>query len=182
VRIEYLRPNEVYEQVLAGNADLGLVAYQKQFLGLQTVHVRKEPWALISHPDQPLGKRTECGLEVLNGRKFISFEPDRPTRLRVQRALSRHRAEVKPEAQFDNVDLAKRAVAAGLGVSLVPLDCVATESDRRSLWIGRLKADSLSRPLAVVCRKTASKHRKAVNDAAKKLITLLKDSGYGENL
>jgi DNA-binding transcriptional LysR family regulator len=177
VRVEHARSSEIYREVLGNNAELGLVDYPKVVGGLRVVPVRKEPWVLISSPEQPLGQRAEITLRDLDGQKFISFEPDASTRSGVRRALRKGRAQVERTAEFDNIDMVKRAVAIGLGVSLVPQEAVADELNRRSLKIVRLKPGTLFRPLAVICRKTRCKEGMVVNEAAEKLIDLLKEDG-----
>jgi DNA-binding transcriptional LysR family regulator len=177
VRVEHACSSQVYREVLGNNAELGLVDYPKMVGGLRIVPVRKEPWVLISSPEQQLGQREEISLRDLDGQKFISFEPDASTRSGVRRALKRGRAQVNRTAEFDNIDMVKRAVAIGLGVSLVPQDAVADELNRRSLKVVRLKPGALFRPLAVICRKTRCKEGMVVNEAAEKLIELLKEDG-----
>ena len=48
VRLEYLHPHRVYETVDSGLADLGLVSYPEESVGLTTIPWRSEPMVLVS--------------------------------------------------------------------------------------------------------------------------------------
>src|SRR5712671_2608999 len=80
VHVEYRRANQVYEDVLGNVVDLGLVAYPSKDPKLETIHLRKDPLVLICHPQHPLAKLKWIKPAQLAGQKFISFEPDIPTR------------------------------------------------------------------------------------------------------
>src|SRR5271165_6610093 len=56
VHVEYRRPNQVYDDVLSNVVDLGLVAYPVKDPKMEIVALRKEPLALICHPQHPFAK------------------------------------------------------------------------------------------------------------------------------
>ena len=47
--------------------------------------LRKDPLMLITHPQHPLAKHKAVKLKELAGQKFVSFEPDIPTRKAIDR-------------------------------------------------------------------------------------------------
>src|SRR6202050_1685252 len=80
VHVEYRRANQVYEDVLGNVVDLGLVAYPARDPKLEVVPLRKDSLVLICHPGHPLAKFKSIKLSQLASQRFISFEPDIPTR------------------------------------------------------------------------------------------------------
>src|SRR5881409_3662818 len=88
VHVEYRRSNQVYEDVLGNVVDLGLVAYPTKDPKLEVVPLRKDPLVLIVHPQHPLAKNKSVRIKSLSGQKFISFDPDIPTRRAIDKILA----------------------------------------------------------------------------------------------
>src|ERR1051325_8709719 len=103
VHVEYRRSNQVYEDVLGNVVDLGLVAYPNKDARLEVIPLRKEPMVLICHPHHPLAKHKSVKLAALSGQKFISFEPDMPTRKAIDKVLREAMVEVQSVMEFDNI-------------------------------------------------------------------------------
>src|SRR5215510_5317055 len=80
VHVEYRRANQVYEDVLSNVVDLGLVAYPVRDPKLEMVPLYKDMLVLICHPQHPFARTKTINLKDLSGQKFISFDPDIPTR------------------------------------------------------------------------------------------------------
>src|SRR5881397_725323 len=80
VHVEYRRANQVYEDVLGNVVDLGLVAYPTKDPKLEVVPLHKDMLVLICHPQHPFARAKSIKLKELGEQKFISFDPDIPTR------------------------------------------------------------------------------------------------------
>src|SRR5271166_730590 len=100
VHVEYRRANQVYEDVLGNVVDLGLVAYPSRDSKLEICPLRKDALVLICHPQHPLAKNKSLRLKAINGQKFISFEPDIPTRKALDRILKEHSVQVQHVMEF----------------------------------------------------------------------------------
>jgi DNA-binding transcriptional LysR family regulator len=170
VHVEYRRANQVYEDVLANIVDLGLVAYPVHESRLETVLLRKDRLVLVCHPEHPFAKLKVVKYKALNGQKFISFDPDMPTRKALDKIFKDHGVVAEHVMEFDNIETAKRAVEIDSGVAIVPEDTVRQEVANETLAAVRLEGD-LFRQLGVVYKKT-----KVLSPAMKQLITLLKES------
>jgi LysR family transcriptional regulator, transcriptional activator of the cysJI operon len=133
VHLEYRRANQVYEDVLSNVVDLGLVAYPARDPKLELVPLRKDSLVLICHPQHPLAKHKSVKLTQLAGQKFISFEPDIPTRKAIDKVLKDHNVEVQTVMEFDNIETVKRAVEIEAGVSLVPQGTITQEVAKQTL-------------------------------------------------
>ena len=150
VAVEYRRSPDVYEAVVNGEVDLGLVAYPQLRPGLKFEIFEEDELVVICHPNHRLAKFAAVPLSALSGEKFIGFGPDMPTRKVVDRELRKHGVELSETIQFDNVEMVKRAVEIESGISLVPSNTVKAEVRAETLIAIPLADIRLARPLAVV--------------------------------
>ena len=171
VHVEYRRSNQVYDDVLSNVVDVGLVAYPAREGKLETVHLRKDPLVLICHPQHPLAKLKSVKLRALSGQKFISFEPDIPTRKALDRILKENDVEVQHVMEFDNIETVKRAVEIDAGVSVVPLGTVLQEVAKSTLAQVQIEDGEYFRPLAAIYKKS-----KVISPAVRQFLNILKES------
>ena len=170
VKVDYRRSAQVYSEVLEGNADLGLVAFPAKRTGLVIEDFWRDKLVLICHPDHPLAERKRVRLRDLAGEKFISFEPDLPTRKVIDRLLREQGIKIEHAMEFDNIETVKRAVEIENGISLVPQTSVADESRNGSLVAIEVESFDMWRPLGVLYRR----HR-AISPAQQQFVALLKE-------
>jgi DNA-binding transcriptional LysR family regulator len=170
VHVEYRRANQVYEDVLGNVVDLGLVAYPTKDPKLEIVPLRKDTLVLICHPHHPLAKAKSVKLSQLAGEKFISFEPDIPTRKAIDKILREHSVKVETVMEFDNIETVKRAVEIEAGISIVPRGTVTQEVAKQTLAEVRIEGHDLYRPLAALYKKN-----KVLSPAMKEFLAMLKD-------
>lgn len=169
VHVEYRRSNQVYEDILGNADDLGLVAYPVKDPKLEVVPLRKDKLVLVCHPKHPLAKSSNVALKELAGQRFIAFEPDIPTRKAIDKAFKDAGVEVHTAMEFDNIETVKRAVEIDAGVSIVPASTITQEIAKHTLEAIELENGSLSRPLAVIYKKS-----KVLSPAMKQFISTLK--------
>ena len=171
VKIDYRRSTQVYTEVLEGDADLGLVAFPAKRSGLVVEDFWRDKLVLICHPDHPLAERKRVRLRDLQGEKFISFEPDLPTRKVIDRLLREQGVEVEHTMEFDNIETVKRAVEIENGISIVPQTSVENEARNKSLVAIEVESFDMWRPLGVVYRR----HR-AISPAQKQFVGMLREA------
>jgi LysR family transcriptional regulator, transcriptional activator of the cysJI operon len=169
VHLEYRRANQVYDDVLSNVVDLGLVAYPVRDPKLELVPLRKDSLVLICHPQHPLAKFKSVKLAQLAGQKFVSFEPDIPTRKAIDKVLKDHNVEVLSVMEFDNIETVKRAVEIEAGISLVPQGTITQEVAKQTLAEVRIDGVELVRPLAAIYKKN-----KVLSPAMKQFLSILK--------
>ena len=153
VHVEYRRSLQVYAEVLAGEVDLGLVAYPARRPGLQIEVFSEDELVLICHPSHPLGRRESIVLPDLNGEKLIAFEPDLPTRKVIDRYLRDAGVQIEHTMEFDNIETVKRAVEVESGVSIVPKNTVRQEAASGQLRMVPITVPRMVRPLGVISRR-----------------------------
>jgi DNA-binding transcriptional LysR family regulator len=169
VHVEYRRANQVYEDVFGNVVDLGLVAYPTRDPKLDVVPLRKDTLVLICHPHHPLAKAKSVKINQLAGQKFISFEPDIPTRKAIDKILKDHDVEVEIVMEFDNIETVKRAVEIEAGISIVPRGTITQEVAKQTLAEVKIEGHDLFRPLAAIYKRN-----KVLSPAMKQFLTMLK--------
>jgi len=125
---------------------------------------------LICHPQHPLAKNKGIRLKAISGQKFISFEPDIPTRKALDRILKEHSVQVQHVMEFDNIETVKRAVEIDAGIAIVPEGTVAQEVAKKTLAQVTLEDGEFYRPLAALYKRN-----KVLSPAMRQFLAVLKD-------
>lgn len=175
VKVDYCRSNEVYEAVLSGRAEVGLVAYPGRKRGLKVLPFWKDQLILACAPSHRFAKRgRKVRLTELAGEKFVAFEPDLPTRKEIDRRLKEQGVRLRPILEFDNVETVKRAVGIEGAVSIVPGICVRNEVASGQLVALELDEPDMSRPLGALIQTSA-----VGSPALKEFLELLEKTDLG---
>jgi DNA-binding transcriptional LysR family regulator len=153
VQVDFRRSQQVYLEVQNGEVDAGLVAYPAKRTGVAFDLFEEDDMVLIVHPNHPFAQLESVPLKELNGQKFISFEPDTPTRKVVDRYLRENGVEPQHVMEFDNIETVKRAVEVESGISIVPENTVRQEVETGLLAAVHLDGKRLTRPLGVIYQR-----------------------------
>jgi len=170
VEVEYLRPEKVYEAVLADRADFGIVSYPESSRQLTVIPWRLEQMVLAASPYHPLAARNEVVPWDLEGIDFVAFDEDLPIRRNIDRFFREHHVQVNVTLHFDNLQMVKEAVALGSGVSILPARAMEAEVAQGRLFPVPLAAPELFRPVGIVHRR-----KKHFHGAAKAFLDLLQE-------
>ena len=171
VSVEYRRATQLYEDIITGMADIGLVAYPQRDPRLQVTSLAEDMLVLICHPDHPLAQQPKVKLSEIGSHKFIAFEPDIPTRRAIDKILRDRNVDVDHAMEFDNIETVKRAVEIDAGISIVPRSPVAQEVAKKTIAMVEIEDEQFYRPLAAVHKKS-----KVLSPAMKEFLALLKKS------
>ena len=153
IHLEYLRPDKVYEAVLADQTDLGIISYPNQSWELKVVPWRQERMVLVVYPGHRLAGRESVEPGELSGERFVSFDEDLAIRRALDRFLRVCGVTVERVLQFDNIQMIKEAVAIGSGISILPEPTVALEVELKRLATAPFRGAELSRPLGIIHRR-----------------------------
>ena len=169
VHVEYLIAERIYELLLAGDIDIGLVAVPKKDKRLDVYDFEDELLVLACSPQHPLSAQTQVDIHQLPFERFIGFSKEVPTRVWIDAILSRYNIVIRPVMEFDNIETVKRAVEINSGISILPQTAMLQEIND-----GRIKAVGFSnekfyRPTGVIVRKG-----KILSQAARNFIKLLR--------
>lgn len=153
-RVEYRRANLVYEDVLHGSADLGLVAFPVKHKDLTVIPFATDELIVAMNPDHPLAEKKNLSIEELKGVEFIAFEKDIPTRKATDEILRQSDVEISIVMEFDNVETVKRALEINAGVAIIPKNTVSNEAGRNQLVTCKLDSGKHIRPLSIIHKKS----------------------------
>jgi LysR family transcriptional regulator, transcriptional activator of the cysJI operon len=152
-RVEYRRANLVYEDVLHGSADIGLVAFPVKHKELTIIPFATDELIVAMNPNHPLAGKENLAIEELKEVEFIAFEKDIPTRKATDEILRKAEVEVSIVMEFDNVETVKRALEINAGVAIIPKNTVTNETERKQLVTSRLDHGKHIRPLSIIHKK-----------------------------
>jgi DNA-binding transcriptional LysR family regulator len=169
LEVEYLRPERVYEAVLADEADLGLISYPEARKDIHVISWREEEMVVAAAPMHPLALEGEAiSATRLNGLDFIGFDEDLPIRRHLDRFLKDLGAEVNITLHFDNLQMIKEAVAHRVGISIMPARLMMDDIAQGRLVAIRIDGAVLFRPFGIIHRK-----KKRFNRVAQAFLELL---------
>lgn len=153
VRLNYRRSDQVYDDVILGAADLGLVAYPQPRAGVDIVPFREDKLALVLPPGHPLATKGKVAMTAIAGLPFVAFDREAPSRKGIDKLFRDKGLELNPTMEMDNVETIKRAVELGLGVSVLPLPTVEREVAAGTLVAKTLAEPGFTRPIGILVRK-----------------------------
>jgi DNA-binding transcriptional LysR family regulator len=175
VRLSYLHPDRVYENVLNEQADIGLISFPRPGKDLVVLPWRNEPMVVVCPPGHRLAGLGTVSPDDLTDERIVAFDEGLTIRKEIDRYLRRHRVEVKVAMAFDNVETIKRAVEIGEGISILPLPTMGKDLQAGTLVAVEL-APSLIRTLGIIHRKSGLLSR-----TVQRFIEFIRKSGNAED-
>jgi len=169
VHIEYFSAVKIYELVLSGDIDVGLVAVPKRDKRLDVYDFEAEPLVLACSPKHPLSSQSRVDIHQLQFEKFIAFEKNLPTRVWIDGILERYNIMVQPVMEFDNIETTKRAVEINAGISILPEATLLQEVSTGTIKAIPFSNEKFVRPTGIVVRKS-----KVLSQAGRYFIELLR--------
>ncbi|MBY0523603.1 MAG: LysR family transcriptional regulator [Gemmataceae bacterium] len=153
VHIEYLHPDRVYERVLDGTVDFGLVSYPRKMRELLVLPWRDEEMVLACAPNHPLAALKRVRPADLAGVKYIGFDRDLVIRRQVDRFLREQGVTVETTMEFDNIENIKKAIEISAGVALLPEPILRREVQAGTLAARPLAGARMVRPLGIIMHR-----------------------------
>jgi DNA-binding transcriptional LysR family regulator len=153
VHIEYLSSARIYELVLAGDVDVGLVAVPKRDKRLEVYDFENETLVLVCSPKHPLAGESQIDIHKVEFERYIGFGKDVPTRIWIDSILQRYNIIVHPAMEFDNIETVKRAVEINSGVSILPQTAILQEVSSGTIKAIPISNEGFFRPTGIIVRK-----------------------------
>lgn len=153
IHLEYRRADEIYSRLAKEAIDVGMVAYPEKRTNILSSPCGEDTLVFVASPDHPLAKRKSVLLKHLNDQPFIAFESGIPTREAIDKVLAANNIRVDFRMFNDNIFTLKKAVEAGIGVSIVPANTVGEEAEKGSLVRLPIRDIKLTRPISLLQRK-----------------------------
>ncbi|MFC1764590.1 LysR family transcriptional regulator [Planctomycetota bacterium] len=153
VHVEYQDADKIYEGVLSGEVDVGLVALPKRDKRLEVYDFEDEELTLVCSPKHPFAEQDEVDIHKLQFERFVAFEKGVPSRIWIDGILGRYSVVVRPVMEFDNIETIKRAVEINSGVSILPSVTILQEVGSESLKAVPFANERFVRPTGIIVRK-----------------------------
>jgi DNA-binding transcriptional LysR family regulator len=172
IHVEYLHPDRVYEKVLDGTADFGLVSFPRKTRELLALPWREEEMVLACAPAHPLAQYRTVAPAQLNGAKYVGFDRDLAIRRRVDRFLREQDVVVDVVMEFDNIENIKKAIEISAGVALLPEPTLRREVQAGTLAARPLLGARFCRPLGVLLNRHHTR-----SSTVERFLDLLREAG-----
>ncbi|MBC8470321.1 MAG: LysR family transcriptional regulator [Planctomycetes bacterium] len=169
VHIEYFSASRIYELVLSGNVDIGLVAVPKRDKRLEVHDFEDEPLVMVCSPKHPFSHEQQVDIHRLQFEKFIAFEKSVPTRAWIDSILERYNVAVRQVMEFDNIETIKRAVEINSGISILPQTAILPELSSGTIKAIPFSNEKFIRTTGIILRKG-----KIIGQAGRYFIELLR--------
>ena len=169
VHVEYLEAEKIYDGVIAGDIDIGVVAIPRKDKRLHVYDFQNESLVFVCGPKHPFAGKNEIDIHQLQFERFIAFEEQIPSRIWIDSILQSYNITTNPVMQFDNIETIKRAVEINSGVSILPKNAILQELQTGTLKAIELADEKFVRPTGIIVRKN-----KILSRATKYFIDLLK--------
>jgi DNA-binding transcriptional LysR family regulator len=153
IHIDYLHPNAVYQRVLEGTAELGLVSFPTATREILVQPWREEEMVVVCTPGHPLARRERVRPLELDGLKYVSFDGGLAIRREVDRFLHEQGVKVEVALEFDNIENIKKGIEVGGGVALLPEPMIRQERQAGTLVGLSLEGAGMVRPLGIIHRR-----------------------------
>ncbi len=176
IRLAYLHPDRVYESVLEGEVDIGLISYPKARRGFGVLPWHTERMVLACPPGHRLAGSSEVAGRELDGERFVAFDEALTIRREIDRQLRKHHVNVEVVMTFDNIETIKRAVELQEGISILPEPTFRNEVRAGTLLAIPLSSPTLVRPLGIIHRKSGE-----ITRTARRFIQLIQQNGDPES-
>ena len=175
VEVAYMHPDQVYDQVLNDQCDLGLISFANPGRELTAIPWEDQAMVVACLPSHRFASpRAAADLKPsdLSGEAFVSFDRGLPVRKEIDRFLRRHNADVRVVAEFDSIENIKQAIEDGAGIAILPEPTLRREFEGMTLVKIPLRPGPDGLPLV---RPVSILHRRGrrLNPAVTGLIDLL---------
>ncbi len=173
VHIEYLKAEKIYELVLGGDIDIGLVAVPQRDNRLEVYDFEDEPLVLVCSPRHLLAEQYEMDIHNIQFERFIGFDKSVPTRIWIDGILKRYNVVVEPVLEFDNIETIKRAVEINSGISILPQNTVEQEVSNGIIRSLPFSNERFYRATGIIIRKN-----RILTRTARTFVEMLRGKGY----
>ena len=175
VRVEYRHPDQVYQLVERGQAQIGLVSYPRDSRTIDATPWREEEIVVACSPEHPFAERGSVKLADLHGQPMVGYDERLRIWEEIDRELSAANAEVNVVMRFDNTETIKRALEIGAGVGLLPKPTVDRELAARTLVCVPIESPRMIRPVGIITRRG-----KELPDEASRFVEFLLQNTFAD--
>lgn len=164
--LEIAPARELQRQLYSHELELAILASEPDAAELHVQPLGREPMVLVASQESPLARKSALTTRDLERETFLLREQDSESRGMLEAALQQLSLTPRQTMELNGVEAVKRAVAAGLGISLFSWHAVAAELERGELHELRLPELRLERRLNLVRHRGTRTSAAALSFAA----------------
>ena len=170
LRIKSGSRSEILDMVTEGEVDLGVIPHPEREDELQFEALFVYERVLITPPDHPLVQESLLSLDQIAQWPLILMGPSAYTRMILEQEFQRRGVGYDIVMELDSVDMIKRYVALGMGVSVGPRLCIEPPDEEQ------LGIVTLSNLMPVDQGGIVTLKGKSLSTAAQSFISVMRDT------
>jgi DNA-binding transcriptional LysR family regulator len=144
---------QVVDRILSGDLDIGIVTLPVPEGSLEVRELYRDQFVLVFPPGHPLATRRRIRASHLRGHPIIHLKPETFTRQWIDGKLAQFGLGDQVRLEVSTIEIIKRLVETGMGISLLPEMAIEDELRSGRLCAARLQGVPLIRTMALVNRK-----------------------------
>jgi DNA-binding transcriptional LysR family regulator len=142
----------VLDLILTGQIDIGIVTLPVPTDGIETRPLYLDEFVVVLAPDHPLASRKPLRPSDLQPHPIIHLRPDTLTRRWIDAKLEPFGLRHRVRMEVSTIEVIKKLVEVGLGISLLPEMAVAEEVRAGRLRAAKLAGLPLRKPMGLAYR------------------------------
>ena len=167
-RLQYDQAQKIYDDVSSSEIDLGIVPYPRPQRNVDVIEFTENRMVVITPPGHPLVDKEVVEAKDLTDYPLILFTQETPTRKAIDRFFRKHNVRPNVVMELDHIATMKHAVEVDIGISIVPLNAIDDELERKTISYLPIDDIGFVRPLGILYRKGRS-----LSVATQKLLDVL---------
>jgi DNA-binding transcriptional LysR family regulator len=144
--------HKILEKIQEGNLEVGIVSLPRTVKGLEIIPIFSAELKVLLPPDHPLAEKKEVTPADISFYPLLLPKTGR-TRKMIEDLLRPYKKTLQISMELASVEIIKKYVSAGIGISLLPEAFAQTEVAAGTLKLVSLQGHKLYRELGLVYRR-----------------------------
>jgi DNA-binding transcriptional LysR family regulator len=146
--------HKIVEKIQEGNLEVGIVSLPRAVKGLEVIPIFSAELMVLLPPDHPLAERATITPEEISYYPLLLPKTGR-TRKMIELLLRPHKKSLQISMELASVEIIKKYVSAGIGISLLPEAFAQAEVAAGTLKLVPVQGPKLTRELGLVFRRAS---------------------------
>ncbi len=157
VQVNVLRnfSHKIVEKIQEGTLEIGIVSLPRSAKGLEVLPIFSAELKVVLPPSHPLGSKTDITAAELSFYPLLLPRIGR-TRKMIEELLKPYHKNLQISMELASVEIIKKYVSAGIGISLLPEGFAQAEMEAGTLQLVPLRGHKLYRELGLIYRRGSS--------------------------
>jgi DNA-binding transcriptional LysR family regulator len=146
--------HKIVEKLQEGTLEIGIVSLPRNVKGLEVIPIFSAELKVVLPPDHPLVERKEITPEEISFYPLLLPKTGR-TRKMIEDLLRPYKRSLQISMELASVEIIKKYVSAGIGISLLPEAFAQAEVAAGTLKLVSVQGKKLTRELGLVYRRAS---------------------------